>query len=375
MKKLFLFLALCASLISTAQSETPSELQSYFPYIEMSAWTPGMQFVVNERTSSKVKLYHKRGKGKELNSKDFVGKIFKYLRMEDRYPYTNVGVFECEGNEYEFKIFTDRVDGLLYYDDYKKAKSLFEGKTVYYKSQDGYAAIMTDSISLNDFTSVAKLHYKNAQGDTKDLELVLSGTNSLRGQKSTDKKIAEFNRNTIISEKEYQDHLEEIKKKEEEKKRKDEEEKAARIAAAEAAEKAVLDNACNDIKSGTDSLDGKPYKTSPVSDDIIFQKKKDGVYIALFDNVPVSAYNKPKGLSIILKNGTKINRPNCEIVIMDAARGYLFGTTFKLTDEEVKKMLASPIAGYKFYIFDYSQENEHDQKMWLRYLECLTSVK
>lgn len=78
-----------------------------------------------------------------------------------------------------------------------------------------------------------------------------------------------------------------------------------------------------------------------------------------------------KGLTLLLENGKKIERPNADIdaKVNKGGSGYLYSAFIELTKEEIDLLINNPITDNRLYIYDGQIKNGAKLS---EYLKCLT---
>jgi len=129
---------------------------------------------------------------------------------------------------------------------------------------------------------------------------------------------------------------------------------------------------CKDIETSTDKFSGETTASSDFSEGIKFIKStKAGVskiYMAI--NEPGSTLNVgKKGLTLLLENGKKIERPNAKIDVEVGGSNYVYSAFIELTKAEIDLIIKNPITDNRLYIYDGEIKNGAKLS---EYLKCLT---
>lgn len=131
---------------------------------------------------------------------------------------------------------------------------------------------------------------------------------------------------------------------------------------------------CKDITTKTDKFNGEVRSSSEISEGIKFLKvdRKDGtstVYMRITE--PGKTLNVGiKGVTLLLENGNRIEKPNAEIEVQSVTgANYAYTAFFELTKQDIKLLIENPITDNRLYIYDGTVENG---VKFSEYLKCLT---
>lgn len=136
---------------------------------------------------------------------------------------------------------------------------------------------------------------------------------------------------------------------------------------------------CKKILTDIDKFEGdttyrSPHKTGFI--DPLYYIKSNGL-IMMYINVPGSTVNiGEKGVIILLKDGTKIEKPNVSIdceANVSGAPGFVYSALFVLSPKEIESLSKSPVSSVRLYIYD-SDLNERRQVKQMEYLRCLREL-
>lgn len=133
---------------------------------------------------------------------------------------------------------------------------------------------------------------------------------------------------------------------------------------------------CKDIETTTDKFNGDTTSRSSYSEGISFIKVTKGgtsnIYLAINETGATLNVGK-KGLTLLLKNGKKINRPNAKIdTKVNSSGGYIYSAFIELTEEEIELIIKNHITDDRLYVYD--GEIKNGEKL-SEYLKCLTNKK
>jgi hypothetical protein len=123
---------------------------------------------------------------------------------------------------------------------------------------------------------------------------------------------------------------------------------------------------CEDIITETDKFTKKITKYSPLLEDIGFTKVGGKIYISLYAKGETLNVNE-RGVKIILKDGSIINKPNLNIDVTYNS-GYRYSVFFPLNKLEIQKIIKNPITDFRLFIYDNTVSNPDK---FSYYLKCL----
>jgi len=131
---------------------------------------------------------------------------------------------------------------------------------------------------------------------------------------------------------------------------------------------------CSFIKTTIDKFDGTITMRSPIDNPCLFIKHiRNGDTTLIFrPTASGSTLNTNiKGVIILFKDGTKIERPN-EIINVNSATGtgWEYSAYMHLTKEEEAQFLISPMTDYRLYIYDATVTN-YAGKIYQKILNCI----
>ena len=180
-----------------------------FSFKHMADWKQGMRFMVEEdKYGSGTKLsfsqYKKSRSNSNLLQKDFQGKIFTVVALEERHVSCPKGrctrtyvVMECEGTKYEYEFigsieemrqanaFTT-ISKLIYIDEIDRARELLINKKLYFLGdplaghQAKFIPVTITNVGIGStlMNSPVKIVYSISADKEFSIEMKLSGTNT-----------------------------------------------------------------------------------------------------------------------------------------------------------------------------------------------------
>ena len=134
---------------------------------------------------------------------------------------------------------------------------------------------------------------------------------------------------------------------------------------------------CNKIQMDIDKFEGDTTYRSPHSPgfiDPLYYIKSSGKIAVFIKSWGGRSNVGKKGAILLLKDGSKIERPDAEIDCdVNETQGYLYTTMFFLSDEDLEKLSKSPVSSVRLYIYD-SNYNEKRQIKQMEYLRCMRNL-
>lgn len=128
---------------------------------------------------------------------------------------------------------------------------------------------------------------------------------------------------------------------------------------------------CKNIETTTDKFTGETTASSDYSEGIKFLKiSKSGtskIYLTINESGPTLNVGK-KGLTLLLENGKKIERPNTDIEVKASRSNYVYSAFIELTKAEIDLIINNPITDDRLYIYDGEIKNGSKLS---NYLKCL----
>ena len=129
---------------------------------------------------------------------------------------------------------------------------------------------------------------------------------------------------------------------------------------------------CKKIKMKVDKFDNDTTYTSPIGGTmgwITFVKKADITFMSLRTfGKTISVFKK--GVIVLLEDGNKIKKPFAEINSEAVSKGYVYSSFFKLNDEDIELLIASPITDYRLYIYE-GKPVKKNSRVYQEILKCL----
>jgi hypothetical protein len=134
---------------------------------------------------------------------------------------------------------------------------------------------------------------------------------------------------------------------------------------------------CKKIITKIDKFNGDTTYISPHAagfmDPIYFIKKNGETMISMIGSGSTLNIEK-EGLIILLKDGTKIERPDMSIDWdSNPPYGWIYSVFFTLTEEEIRLLSNSPISSARMYVYDTDYHEKKSLKQ-MEYLKCLQNL-
>jgi hypothetical protein len=129
---------------------------------------------------------------------------------------------------------------------------------------------------------------------------------------------------------------------------------------------------CNNITKSIDKFENSETYNSPYSPITFFKiikSQQEKSYFMMIKTEGTTASVLKKNVIILFEDGSKITRPEVKVdVEVGGSKSYIYSSTFKLTENEVKKLVKDKITDVRLYIYDRAIINGETLR---NYMQCL----
>ncbi|MBZ9728669.1 hypothetical protein LB467_03135 [Salegentibacter sp. JZCK2] len=131
---------------------------------------------------------------------------------------------------------------------------------------------------------------------------------------------------------------------------------------------------CSKIETKKNKVSGETKSRTPTEEGITFTKiDKEGetnLFLSIREFGPTLNVGS-KGLLILLEDGKKIEKPEAPIEVEKDGANYIYSAFIELTDEDIQKLLESPMTHNRLYVYHGKINNG---ELFQEYLRCLTQI-